>query len=226
MATRKLPGAAVMPPITLLVRTHRYCLFRSLPLPNESTPLPESDEACLARPPCLSPADGSCCNTPTPTPISTADPKSIHDLISASPAWVYVLIPFVAAVVGWATNVVALKMTFYPIEFLGIKVACPSPLPHDPKKTKNPPPSVLPCPSSRGSQLPCFLQMWQPENSPLGFIGWQGIIPTKAGKMAGISARLMTEKLIDVKEVSTAAAEPLPMQFSFPFSCLVQALPG
>jgi hypothetical protein len=35
---------------------------------------------------------------------------------------VYLLIPLVASVVGWLTNVVALKMTFYPIEFFGWKV--------------------------------------------------------------------------------------------------------
>jgi len=74
------------------------------------------------------------------------------------------LIPLVASVVGWLTNVVALKMTFYPIEFFGWKV-------------------------------------WQPVESPMGLFGWQGIIPCKAGKMAGICAKLMTEKLINVTEV-------------------------
>ena len=49
-------------------------------------------------------------------------------------------IPVASAIVGWATNWVALKMTFYPLEFRGI------------------PP----------------------------WLGWQGIIPSKAGKMAGI----------------------------------------
>jgi len=89
---------------------------------------------------------------------------SALDLINQSPIWVYVLIPFVAAIVGWGTNVVALRMTFYPLEFFGWK-------------------------------------LWQPKESPLGLFGWQGIIPTKAGKMAGICAKLMTEKLIDVKEI-------------------------
>ncbi len=36
---------------------------------------------------------------------------------STTPLWRYALIPFIAAVVGWGTNVVALKMTFYPLEF-------------------------------------------------------------------------------------------------------------
>ena len=47
---------------------------------------------------------------------------------------------FVAAVVGWVTNWVAVKLTFLPVEFIG----------------------------------------WRP------FLGWQGIIPSKAEKMATI----------------------------------------
>lgn len=34
----------------------------------------------------------------------------------------YLSMPIIAAVVGWGTNVLALKMTFYPIKFLGIEV--------------------------------------------------------------------------------------------------------
>ena len=33
----------------------------------------------------------------------------------------FVSIPLLAALVGWATNVLALKMTFYPLEFLGLR---------------------------------------------------------------------------------------------------------
>ena len=50
----------------------------------------------------------------------------------------YASIPLVAAIVGWGTNWVAIKMTFHPLEFIGIR--------------------------------PIF--------------GWQGIIPSKATKMA------------------------------------------
>lgn len=52
--------------------------------------------------------------------------------------WKYASIPVVAAVVGWGTNWVAIKMTFQPLEFVGLR--------------------------------PIF--------------GWQGIIPSKATKMA------------------------------------------
>jgi len=39
------------------------------------------------------------------------------------------------------------------------------------------------------------------KDQPWGFFGWQGIIPTKAAKMASMSVDLMQEKLINVKEV-------------------------
>jgi len=64
----------------------------------------------------------------------------LHQTLYNVEFWKYVSIPFVAAVVGWFTNLVAIKMTFHPLEFVGIR--------------------------------PIF--------------GWQGIIPSKAIKMAGI----------------------------------------
>lgn len=67
----------------------------------------------------------------------------------------FISIPIISGIVGWGTNVLALKMTFYPLEFWGIKP----------------------------------------------FLGWQGIIPSKAEKMAKISVNLWTTKLINVKEL-------------------------
>jgi uncharacterized membrane protein YheB (UPF0754 family) len=78
--------------------------------------------------------------------------------------WVLVSIPIIAAVVGWFTNLLALKMTFYPLEFLGV-------------------------------ELP--IKMIGIDIKP--HIGWQGIIPSKAEKMAGKAVDLITSKLIDVK---------------------------
>lgn len=65
----------------------------------------------------------------------------------------FLLIPIISASVGWGTNWMALKMTFYPIEFIGIRP-----------------------------------------------FGWQGIIPSKAKKMAEKSVELFTSKLIKVDE--------------------------
>lgn len=54
--------------------------------------------------------------------------------------WKHLSIPFVAGIIGWVTNWVAIKLTFKPLEFVGLRP----------------------------------------------FLGWQGIIPSKAGKMASI----------------------------------------
>ena len=54
--------------------------------------------------------------------------------------WKHLSIPFVAGIIGWVTNWVAIKLTFKPLEFVGLKP----------------------------------------------YLGWQGIIPSKAGKMASI----------------------------------------
>ena len=78
--------------------------------------------------------------------------------------WEYFIMPWMAGIIGWATNVLALEMTFGPIEFFGVE--------------------------------------WlRSKNQPWGLFGWQGIIPTKAEKMASVTFDLMTKKLIDPKEL-------------------------
>jgi uncharacterized membrane protein YheB (UPF0754 family) len=78
------------------------------------------------------------------------------DFASVLPSWApYLVIPVISALIGWGTNVVAIKMTFRPLEFVGMP--------------------------------PIF--------------GWQGIIPSKARKMAGKAVDLITEKLVTVREV-------------------------
>lgn len=68
----------------------------------------------------------------------------------------YASIPFVAGAVGWFTNWVAIKLTFWPLDFIGYK--------------------------------------------PL-YLGWQGIVPMKARKMAGISVDNILSKLGSLSEV-------------------------
>lgn len=65
---------------------------------------------------------------------------SLQEILQHPDLWRYASIPFIAALVGWGTNWVAIRMTFWPLEFRGIR--------------------------------PIF--------------GWQGIIPSKAEKMATI----------------------------------------
>ncbi len=64
----------------------------------------------------------------------------------------YLTIPLVSAFVGWITNLIAIKMTFYPLKYWGI-----------------------------------------------GPFGWQGIIPSKARKMAETALDLWTSKLINIE---------------------------
>ena len=78
--------------------------------------------------------------------------------------WKYFLVPFIDGFVGYITNVLALQMTFAPLEFLGIEIF----------------------------RLP---------GQPWGFFGWQGIIPTKAEKIASISFDLVTTRLLNISEI-------------------------
>ncbi len=69
--------------------------------------------------------------------------------------WLYLSMPLISGIVGYVTNVVAVKMMFYPLNFWGIP--------------------------------------------PL--LGWQGIIPRRAGKMASISVDVITENLVSPEEM-------------------------
>ena len=78
--------------------------------------------------------------------------------------WQYVAVPIIDGLVGYITNVLALQMTFAPLEFLGIK-------------------------------------LFRFEGQPWGLFGWQGIIPTKAEKIASISFDLVTTRLLNISEI-------------------------
>jgi len=69
--------------------------------------------------------------------------------------WKHLSIPVVAALVGWSTNWVAIKLTFLPLEFIGVRP----------------------------------------------YLGWQGIIPSKAGKMARIFVDKTMFRLGTLEEV-------------------------
>lgn len=64
-------------------------------------------------------------------------------------------IPLVAALIGYVTKLVAIKMMFEPVEFIGVRP----------------------------------------------FLGWQGIVPRRAARMASIAVDTMTRDLISAKEV-------------------------
>src|SRR5881275_1231157 len=64
-------------------------------------------------------------------------------------------IPVVAAIIGYVTKLVAIRMMFEPLEFMGIKP----------------------------------------------YLGWQGIVPRRAARMASIAVDTMTRELISAQEV-------------------------
>lgn len=64
-------------------------------------------------------------------------------------------IPLVAGIIGWFTNWVAIKMMFYPVEFMGIKP----------------------------------------------FLGWQGIIPANAVRLARTGLELVTSSILKVSQL-------------------------
>ncbi|SNR48113.1 hypothetical protein SAMN06265360_10727 [Haloechinothrix alba] len=69
--------------------------------------------------------------------------------------WVYAAMPVMAAVIGYLTKLLAVRMLFEPLEYRGIRP----------------------------------------------FLGWQGMIPARAGKMAAIAYDTMTSGLIDLQEL-------------------------
>lgn len=69
--------------------------------------------------------------------------------------WLYLSIPLTCGFIGYFTNIVAMKMMFYPVDFIG----------------------------------------WKP------WLGWQGVIPRKAGKMASIACDTIVPRLISEKEM-------------------------
>ena len=64
-----------------------------------------------------------------------------------------ITIPLISGLIGWFTNWLAIRMTFYPIEYVGVRP-----------------------------------------------FGWQGIIPSKARRMASKSVDLITSKLLHIDE--------------------------
>jgi uncharacterized membrane protein YheB (UPF0754 family) len=70
--------------------------------------------------------------------------------------WLYLSMPLTSGIVGYVTNVIAIRMMFHPLEFRGIR-----------------PP----------------------------YLGWQGIIPRKCGKMAAIACDTLVPHLVSEREI-------------------------
>ena len=76
----------------------------------------------------------------------------------------YLMIPVGAALVGYITNYVGVKMLFYPVNYFG----------------------------TSWFRIP---------NQPLGFLGWQGVVPAKRLQMASTMVDVTITKLLSIPEV-------------------------
>jgi len=86
----------------------------------------------------------------------------------------YCSIPLVAALVGYGTNWVGVKMIFYPMNFLGLNIYRFREKGASPTSTT--------------------------DFKPLGLFGWQGIVPTKAKKMGRRLTDVVTRKLLSMRQ--------------------------
>ncbi len=87
------------------------------------------------------------------------------------------LIPPITGIIGYMTNWVAIRLMFHPTEFRGVDV------PGLEKVTQ-----LMPY---RIQQIPGMLE---------GKVGWQGIIPSRAGKMGSISVDTAISKFAEPRE--------------------------
>ncbi|MGH3648894.1 MAG: DUF445 family protein [Micromonosporaceae bacterium] len=69
--------------------------------------------------------------------------------------WIYLSMPIVAALIGYVTKLLAIRMMFEPLEFVGVRP----------------------------------------------YLGWQGIIPRRAARMAATATDLLTQRLISPQEI-------------------------
>mmetsp|Transcript_7136 Transcript_7136/g.26250 ORF Transcript_7136/g.26250 Transcript_7136/m.26250 type:complete len:404 (-) Transcript_7136:66-1277(-) len=67
------------------------------------------------------------------------------------------------------------------------------------------------------------LSLWAPKGSPIGILGWQGIIPAKADKMARILTDMLMTKVFDINEVFRRVPTDLLIESLQP--TIVSALP-
>lgn len=92
---------------------------------------------------------------------------SVVQLIPSLPwfEWQLLLIPFITGLIGYGTNWVAIRMLFYPTDFVGVRLPGLK--------------GVAPSLPRRIQQIPGVVE---------GKLGWQGIIPSRSARMGTIAA--------------------------------------
>jgi uncharacterized membrane protein YheB (UPF0754 family) len=105
---------------------------------------------------------------------------SIAQLASRLPEnveWGLVVLPFITGIIGYITNWVAIRLLFYPTEFIGVRVPGLKQLaPMLPRRVK---------------QIPGIVK---------GKFGWQGIIPSRSARMGTIAAERGVAQIADQRE--------------------------
>ena len=107
----------------------------------------------------------------------------------------YLTIPVVAAGVGYTTNLAGVKMLFYPLEYVGAETGVPTTMmvPRLQNVVAGEPDVYVLAPFrarplDRRVRTRRFfssgVDLYRPPLSPYGVFGWQGVVPTKAEKMA------------------------------------------
>ncbi|WP_255151536.1 DUF445 domain-containing protein [Halorarius halobius] len=91
--------------------------------------------------------------------------------------WSLLLIPFITGIIGYITNWVGIRLLFYPIDFVGVRV---------PGMKR-----LVPYLPNRIQQIPGFMS---------GRLGWQGIIPSRAEKMGSLAVDKGISKLGSQRE--------------------------
>lgn len=90
----------------------------------------------------------------------------------------YLSLPVISAIVGYVTNVLAIRMMFHPVEFVGLK---------------------------------------EP------YLGWQGVVPRKCAKMAGVAVDTITTRLITQEEIfDRLDPERIAEELEVPLSAMAQ----
>ena len=112
---------------------------------------------------------------PRPRPTTMALSSSMIPSLPIEPR--LLLIPLISGIIGYITNWFGIKMLFYPVEHTGFRVP----------GLKG---AVLRLPD-RIQQIPGLLR---------GRVGWQGIIPARADKMASISVDTGISRLASQRE--------------------------
>lgn len=91
--------------------------------------------------------------------------------------WQLILIPLITGLIGYGTNWVAIRFLFRPLNFIGVRVPWMK--------------AFAPMLPRKIQQIPGAMQ---------GKVGWQGIIPSRSGKMGSIAAEKGIAKIASERE--------------------------